>query len=98
MKKIIFIVCLVISGCSPKLYDPQVIGEYNQDKYRKDVEDCRTQARELQGHTSVLYGSFGLAGYAAENVIEDKDSPVFKNGVDMIDECMSAKGYQIVTK
>lgn len=92
---------LLLTGCAH--YVPSVSNSpKNQLTLSADIAACekdkeKRMAEAFKNHKSdaALMGGFGLAGAAIVHSNKDPEDDYFKTPKQMIDECMTAKGYKI---
>ena len=102
----------LLAGCAlvyePNLSEKPV----NKEKYSSDLSNCRVEARDRAYNAAMYDGGdndkiaatgagFGLIGALASTAVmshpDPKQTPdYYKSQPQMIDECMSERGYKII--
>jgi hypothetical protein len=89
------ILLLVLAACGMNEYRPEV-AEPKDAKYEQDVKDCIQYSKDVRSKPdgrNVIMGATGLVGYAALEITKDKNDPYYKNGYEIVDDCMKSRGY-----
>lgn len=101
---------LALGGCATGVYVPKLSEPaLNHSAFEKDVAECNAEqkrrheiASKAHAGTNALPAFFGLAGAAASYTIESsKSNPeddYYKTPGQIIDECMTARGYKVTAQ
>lgn len=105
MRKILLIgALLTVSACNKPLseYEPSVTADSkNRPSYGQDLAICKVEAEErlqaaLRGERARTAGAFGAIGAVIASETANQDDDFNKTTPQMVDECMTAKGYKVI--
>lgn len=108
MRKYLIMGCLLLAGCGrvTKDYQPQ-LSEMPKDavQYEIDRKFCISDAglrieRSGENHQDDerAIAGLGVIGYAIASANADPNDDYFKTPGQIVDECMTAKGYKVVLR
>lgn len=94
---------VAVSGCATGVYTPSLAEPVsNKAQFEKDVQECNAEqerrheisAQEHSGDNTLMAAT-GLLGSAVVMSKSDTNDDYYKTPGEIIDECMTARGYKI---
>lgn len=98
------VLLMTLSGCTRFNwnYQPQLAtAPKNAERYERDRQECFAEIRKIRKENqnktrtrnALATGGLGLIGYA---IVESSEPTNPKSPAEMTDDCMAAKGYDVV--